>query len=201
MESVTPESILIHLRKISPLPDEEWQKFLSACKKYHLRKGEHFFRVGDVGKNLGIVMRGCLRLYYLNSKGEEFNRAFKFEGDLASTYTFNLEGAPSPMGAEALEDTEMLLIDLKDFLKLQEGDFCWERMAARLALSHYKRKEKREFQFLTMDASERYLELLKDYPGIENRIPQFHLASYLGITPFSLSRIVSKIKKGPKTGP
>ena len=79
-----------------------------------------------------------------------------------------------------------------DFARLLDSSMNWQRLGRKIAELHYVGKEKREHSFLTMSATDRYLQMVEQYPGIEGRLAQFHLASYLGITASALNRIIKK---------
>jgi len=116
------------------------------------------------------------------------------ENTCAISYAAFVQREESKLYIQALEDTELLVIDYKIYRKLLDSHVCWQEAAKKLAELIFILKEKREAGLLLHDARERYLQFLGDYPNLENRISQYHIASYLGIAPESLSRIRANLK-------
>ncbi len=134
-----------------------------------------------------------MRLFYLTHDGKEFNQAFKFEGDLVAGYASLLTSSPCQFSIEALEETELLLLPFKEITELFDKDHSLERLGRKVAEQHFLNKEKREAAFLLLNAKERYEELLKERPNINQRVPQYHIASYLGITAEGLNRLLKDL--------
>jgi len=95
---------------------------------------------------------------------------------------------------QAMEDSELLIGDYDRMKKLYARNAGWQELGRRIAENFYVGKERREYELLQLSASERYLMFDQEYPGLARRIPQYYVASYLGITPVALSRIVSRLK-------
>jgi CRP-like cAMP-binding protein len=142
-----------------------------------------------------FVTRGCLRAYYVNDKGEEHIAQFAVEdwwiGDM---YSF-LTDTPSTLSIEALEECELLQIDrpgLEDlYVKLPK----MERFFRIIIQNAFIAAQKRVISSMSKTADERYLDFIKKYPNIEQRIPQYQVAAYLGVTPEFLSRIRKKFAR------
>lgn len=178
----------------SSIPREERRRFFQRKKTITLAKDEYFLMAGDVPEYIGFVRSGLLRLFYINSDGVEVNKHFCVERTLAISYSAFLLREESKFYIQALEDTRLLAIDYQTYLDLLNGHVCWQVVARKLAQLLFILKEKRESEFLLHDARQRYLQFLQDYPGLENRLSQYHIASYVGITPESLSRIRADLK-------
>lgn len=177
------------IQAIVPLPDEEWSYFVQHISICSVSKGEHVLQLDEVPMNIYFCIRGLFRMYYITEDGKEFNKSFCAEDDFITSYGALLTGRPSTFSIEALEDSKLVTIPYDLMLTLFEREVHWERLGRKLAENLYVKKEQKERQFLVHSADERYRLFLQEYPGLENRIPQYHISSYLGITPVSLSRI------------
>jgi len=149
---------------------------------------------GETAKKIFIVKEGCLRMWQ-NHERKEITFQFFFEGEMVASIESLRSGKPSPSSIETLEPSTLIILSKKNFeLLLNEEpgmkDFMMEMSFKRFV--HYSRLY---LSFLKNNPVERYKELLKSEPRIIQRIPQHYIASYLGITPVSLSRIRNKIRK------
>ena len=183
------------------IPRAELRRLLKRKKTIAIKKGEYFLMAGDVPEYIGFVISGLLRLFYIDNNGVEINKHFCVENTLAISYSAFLQRQESRFYIQALEDTRLLIIDHETYRHLLDGHVCWQIVARKLAEMLFILKEKREWEFLLQDAQERYLQFLEDYPDLEQRLSQYHIASYLGITPESLSRIRSGLRQQSKTPP
>ncbi|MFW6034832.1 MAG: Crp/Fnr family transcriptional regulator [Halothermotrichaceae bacterium] len=102
-------------------------------------------------------------------------------------------GESSKFYIKAMEDSNILVTDYNSWRKLLEENFCWNILAKRVVDRAYILKEKRESRLLLEDAKTRYIKFLEQYPRLKDRVKQYHIASYLGISPVTLSRINSKL--------
>ena len=159
-----------------------------------LKKGECLTRPGEKFEQLAVVKKGLFRLFYIGQEGREYVKTFRAEGEIAGPYAEILLGIPSRTFIEAMEDSEVLLLNFNDFVTLGKTHQCWKTIRYEMAEDHFVQKERREFELLQLSAVERYNNFLKEKKHLVDRIPQYHVASYLGITPVALSRILKKIK-------
>ena len=139
--------------------------------------------------HLGFVTGGVFREFAKDSDGKEHNKTFCFEGDFAGSYLDPQPGRPSPASIQALTPGSLLLIPLTEFASRVISEEPWLRAAHELAHRLLMKKFLREYQLLTLSARERYELLETAHPQLIREIPAFHLASYLGISPVSLSRL------------
>lgn len=184
-----------NLKQIAPIPESEWNVFTEYLKARNIKKGECFLKANEVAKDVGFIIQGAVRMYYMTPEGEEFNHVFKFENELIAGYVSLLTGEPSTYFIEALEDSLLFTIDYCDFVRFYDRHPCWERLGRIVAEVNFIDKYKRDYQFLIDDAATRYLKLLQEFPGIEKRVLQYHLASYLGVKASSLNRVIKKLKE------
>ncbi|MEM1115256.1 MAG: Crp/Fnr family transcriptional regulator [Bacteroidota bacterium] len=144
---------------------------------------------GDDRHEILFVASGLLRFYYPADDGRESNKAFVVEDEFAAALAAARLGVPILYGVEALEPTTLLAARIADLDALMEAEPSVERFGRRLAEYLLTRKAKRTRSLLTQSATERYLALVEARPDLVQRVPLYHLASYLGVTDVHLSRI------------
>jgi len=176
------------LKRIS-LTDGEFERVKTFFIPKKIRKGHFLLRAGEVSRYLAFVEKGCLRQYSIDSKGEEHVVQFAIEDWWISDMYSSLTGAPATYNIDALEDSEVLLLDTALQEKLCTEIPPFERFFRLLLQGSFVAKERRITAALSLSAEEQYLSLLEMYPELFQRVPQNQIASYLGITPQSLSRI------------
>lgn len=183
------DNLLNAIRQITSLPDAEADKLVKLAQPSSIEKGCAFIREGDLPKKFAYVTTGLFRYFYVNSKGSEFTKGFFPENSFITSYTAMAKERPSYYTIEALEDSEILVIDYAQWKKLYKSHPCWTAVLMALLEKGYIKKETRERELLLLDATGRYQSFLAEYPNLEQRIKQHLIASYLGITPVTLSRI------------
>jgi len=157
-------------------------------------KGDILAREGDDAKSAGIVLNGVIRSYYIDKDGNDVTQFFAREGNLC--IDSGLLGFTEMKAMwEALEDATVMLFDVKDMKDLIMSDENLKTLWIGILESGLRYKVYREGSFLVQNATERYLEFRKRYPDLSGRIPQRYIATYLGITPESLSRIRSSLRE------
>lgn len=155
--------------------------------------GEHFVRAGEHTKTVGLIMQGVFRFYYITYAGDDVTKSFCAEGEFVGVYSSLILNETATFSIEALEPSIVLTFPFADFARLSETDLAWLNVRLRMVEQLYLKKQRREQELLLYDAQTRYLKFLEEYPQLEKRVKQYHIASYLGITPVSLSRIRSKL--------
>lgn len=184
-----PDYIEKHFNSISPIPSDEWAKISSMFQAKSLKKNDHFLRIDEEPEHIGLVLSGLFRLYYIDSNGKEWVKSFETSKGLLAAYPEIILGKASRTNIQAITDCEILTLPAKDFMAKTRGILCWEAFLRKVAEFYYIRKENREYEFLKFQAKERW-ELFKlAHAEIHHLIPDYHIASYLGITPQSLSRL------------
>lgn len=180
---------------VADIPREEQGKLLKRLHSIAVKKNEYFLRAGDIPRRIGFNVSGLMRLFYIDSKGTEFIKHFCMENTLAISFSAFLLREESKFYIQAIEDTNLLTIDYETYREILDSHVCWQIVSRKLAELLYIIKEKREYELLMNSAQERYLQFLEDYPNLEHRLTNYHIASYLGITPESLSRIRTNLRK------
>jgi len=154
-----------------------------------LRKRQYLLQAGDVCRWVAFVSGGCLRQYSLDDEGNEHIQAFAIEGGwITDTASYHAH-EPATSNIDALEDSELLLIDRATQEKLAVTVPPWGLFFKRELENAYTGALVRVSELVSLSAEERYKRFLKKYPGLFQRIPLHQIASYLGMTPQSLSRI------------
>ena len=173
-------------------------EMLAAFFPWSCDKGAHFALVGEKSNRLGFVCRGIIRAYHSSPEGNEYTKTIFEEGVFVAPLAALTTGGPSPISLQALEPTELLVADYARIEELYTEHHALAEMARRVIQMEWVKKEIREIRMVTLSAEERYDIFLEEHKGLESRIPWYHIASYLGITPVALSRI--RARKRDRTG-
>lgn len=161
----------------------------------HYKTGEAFVQFGATRKKLGIVKEGLLRCYCTKSSGEEVSIHFTKEGEIASTHELIFYNSPSLQIVECLEPSTILVFDYRDIEKLAEENPRIEQLKNQFIQDYLVKVLRRLETFLICTPEERYEWLLLEEPSLLQRVQQKYLASFLGITPVSLSRLRARLSK------
>jgi CRP-like cAMP-binding protein len=183
------------LQNLLEIPTDEIAKLSRVFQPLTLKNGEFLVRAGEIPSQIGFVVSGILRLYYVNSAGTEFTKSFCPENHFVTAYSALVLNQPAKFFIEALEESLLLVVDYSQYVQLCAGHSCWQTIDHKLVEALFIKKEKREAELLLDDATTRYQKFLKEYPDLENRVKQYHIASYLGISPVSLSRIRKNLQQ------
>jgi CRP-like cAMP-binding protein len=178
-----------HILKRIPISEAEFEQVKTLCIPKKVRRSQFLSHAGDPAHHVAFVEKGCLRLYSVDDNGEEHVVQFAIEDWwISDLYSF-LTGTPATYNIDALEDSEVLLLDRTAQEKICTLLPQFERFFRLLYQGSIISKERRILGTLSLSAEEQYLAFIETYPTIVQRIPQNQIASYLGITPQSLSRI------------
>lgn len=183
------EDLINYLLKFGHLNKDQCALIQSKVQYKQVKKGDYFSEAGKVAKKIGYVTNGVFRICYYNKTGDSFTRYFVYENRfVADTMSF-IDELPSAEYIEAVTDCELLVFSKKDFMELSSTIPGWSDIFSKITSYVLENKMRASSNMLVQNAQTRYLHFLAHYPGLANRIPQVMLASYLGITATSLSRI------------
>lgn len=184
-----------HIKKISPdYLEEDLNKLTRCLGTKKVSKKDIILHQGKVCRAGCFVVEGCFRYFTTNSKGGEFTTQLSFENWWVGDMQGLIHGTPSKVNIEALEDSSLISINTTDYNYLLKNSHSFVIYKQRLRVKAYQSRIDHSTELLEC-AETRYINLLNQFPFVTQRIPQYHIASYLGITPESLSRIRKKIDK------
>jgi CRP-like cAMP-binding protein len=186
-----------HILQRATLTNDEFLKCFSVMVPRRIRKDAYLLQEGEPARFLAFVTKGCLRAYTIDKKGQEHILQFALEGWWISDLYGFLTGKPSTTFIDALDESDVLLIDFPSYESLCAEIPGLEHYFRLLLQSNYIATHRRVLASISKSAEEQYLQLLEDQPVITSRVAQRHIASYLGITPEALSRIRNRIAKRP----
>lgn len=143
---------------------------------------------GNIADRIYLIRKGCLRLFF-NNDGKDITFQFFFEGDFVASFNSLYNGTPSLFSLESIEPSEILYIKKEDFYNKIDSDSSLRQLYEEKIIERFSFYQRLFLSRIKNTPQQRYEELLKEYPNIIRRVPQHYIASYLGITPVSLSRI------------
>jgi CRP-like cAMP-binding protein len=190
------EILLKNIASFIELTEKEKNYFISVLRQKKLRKRQYHVQAGDICRYDTYVVKGCLRQYYVDDAGTEHTVSFAVEDWWTSDMYGLITGKPSLTNIEAIEDAELLLIEKTDFDKLLNEVPKFEKFFRIKLQRAFVAHQKRIIENMSMPAEQRYLNFIEQFPSLEQRLPQKLIASYLGITPESLSRIRKQLAGG-----
>jgi CRP-like cAMP-binding protein len=181
--------ILHNIAQIIDLDPREQASFTSLFRQKTVQRKEFLLRAGNVAGDTFFVNSGCLRVYRTDENGKIHVAHFAVEEHWVSDMYSFLTGMPAIYSIDALEETEILCISKPDMEKLYDTVPKFERFFRIRHQRAFVSLLQRTMYSISKPAEEKYLEFKERYPGLELRIPQKEVASYLGITPEFLSML------------
>ena len=190
------QALINHIQKRIQLSEEEINQFVSGFKIKKIKKRQFIIQPDFVAKYRTYIVKGAVRAYVVNDQGQEHTISFAIEDWWISDYNSYIYQQPATMFVVALEDAVLLQLDFESETKLKSANPKFEtffRITAERTAAFFQR---RIITNLTSSAEERYDNFIEKYPSIVQRVPQYTLASYLGMTTEFLSKIRNnKLKK------
>ncbi len=193
------KKLLIHIKKDIKLTESEEHYLQSKVVQRTFLKGQYILQAGDVCKNQTFIYSGKVRTFYLDNNGNEHIIAFGIEnwwvGDICSFVT----QTPAEFNTQCLEKTTVVQISYEDMEQLYDEIPKLERYFRIIIQTAYGNMSKRVIRNHSMTAKERYLLFINSFPETAQRVPQYMIASYLGITKEFLSNIRKQISEEIKS--
>lgn len=177
------------INQIQPLSKEAYSLFRNVMKESKYAKGESFVSLGEIPTKFYILKKGVARAYVVDDKGKEHIRTLFTPITTSGSLTALIKKEPSESTYNCLTDCEFLEGNYYDFIELTQKNHELALFHARVLQNVFLNVVKRISELTTLDATARYLKLKNEIPEVENLIQQYHIASYLNITPVQLSRI------------
>lgn len=158
-----------------------------------LGKDDYYWEAGKTVKQIGFLTDGVLRVYYYNNRGEEITRYFIDENHLIlSGNTVDEVYTPSEY-LSAITPCKLVVFSRKDWKEISDTVIGWDTIVQKIITKHHREKIERRAELVSQDATTRYVDFIEKFPALINRVPLSYIASYLGITQSSLSRIRKNI--------
>ncbi|GHE45269.1 Crp/Fnr family transcriptional regulator [Sphingobacterium griseoflavum] len=188
------EKLIEYILQFGNLNPQQINFIKSKTTEVDLKKDDYFSEAGKVPKYIGFVLEGVFRCCYYNNKGEEITHYFIDEYSFVSDQQKFEAQALSSEYIQAVTDCKLLAFTKKDWDALSNTIVDWDRIAAKITQKCLSDAMDRRSPLVSEDATTRYLSFLQKYPMLINRVPLSYIASYLGITQQSLSRIRKNIR-------
>ncbi|MBN1305578.1 MAG: Crp/Fnr family transcriptional regulator [Anaerolineales bacterium] len=187
------EELKASLYALADIPEGEWLHLLQQISERRFEKSQYLLQAGDVAENFYFIHQGLVRFFYSTVDGKEFNKHFAMEGQMAGSFQSLVLNAPCGFFIQALEPTKTIVLPNPSLKEYYSRHPCWERIGRKHAEMMFLVKENREKELLLDSLETRYHSFMNEYPGLADRIPQYHIASFLGVTDVALSRVRRKI--------
>ena len=182
-----------YLRSWADVPDSEMAEIRRVFRPKHAGPGELLVRAGDAPSEVHFVVDGLVRVFYVDAEGVERTKAFRAENRLVCAFSAALRGEPSQFFVETVTATSLLVATRAAFDVMVAGHPCWREVVSRIIEQLYVEEERQRWELLTNDATTRYRHFLAEQPALAARLTQRQIASFLRITPESLSRIRARL--------
>lgn len=164
------------------------------AKVSELRKDDYFAEARKVLRQVGFLIDGVIRICYYNNKGEEITTYFVDENHLIVDWKKFETSFTRSFYLQAVTDCKLTVFSNQDWQEISNTIIGWDTIIQKIVTKHHTEKLARRSPLVSQDATTRYLEFIETYPTLANRIPLSYIASYLGITQSSLSRIRKNIR-------
>lgn len=186
------EQIKQYYYQLAGVNAEDWKIAEERLQIIHLKKGDFLVKENQVCRYVAFINQGMMRMYYAGEQ-REITTGFVVDGEYISEYESFLTQQPSKYYIEAFEDSELLVLTYEDLQFLYQQKLVFSEVGRKIAEKLFIMISQQVSAMMMYSAEERYLQLVQTNSPLLQRIPQYMLASYLGITPEHLSRIRKKI--------
>ncbi len=188
------EKFIEYVLQFGNLNKQQIDLIKNKATEIELHKDDYYWEPGKTVKQIGFLTDGVLRVYYYNNKGEEITRYFIDENHLIlSGNTIDEIYTPSEY-LSAITDCKLVVFSKQDWKEISEIIIGWDNILQKIVSKYHSEKIARRSELISQDGTERYLDFIQKFPTLVNRVPLSFIASYLGITQSSLSRIRKNIR-------
>lgn len=181
------------LNSVGDIPEDLFRELESISEFKRVKAGHQVVKFNEVPTKVYLLVSGIIRCCLSTESGKEYNKSFYFPTSFMGPLTALVKKQPSKFVFETISECELYEVDYAKLMQLYNKSTVLKRFYSKVLEMVYMQYEKRLVDLISLDATERYLELRKEHPNIDRLISQYHIASYLGITPVQLSRIRKKI--------
>ena len=193
-QNLALQSLKRTLESYYPISEKTWQQFIPLCHYLELDAQQTIYRLGELPTTYSYVYQGLVRGFVTDDKANEYNKIFFNETMFPGAMTALLTNSPAQIAFETIEPCKLITINFKGFRKLLEQSEDLKLFQINyLEKNWLLAKDARETEIVQQEATERYIKFTQQSPELAGRLPQYHIASHLGITPTQLSRIRKKI--------
>ncbi len=189
---MSKKQLLDYVQKFVSLDDDEAEQFLSAFKEVKVKKKQFIVQPDFINRHRSFVVKGAFRTYAVTEDGQEHTFQFAIENWWVSDFNSYIYQHPATLFIVALEDSTILQIDYNKEQELKKSNHKFETFYRIIAEKGLAFEHRRILFNLQHDAEARYENFLLNYPNFVQRVPQYALASYLGMSTEFLSRIRNK---------
>jgi len=187
------KSLLDYINKYINLTVEEETILLSKINHRNYLKDQYIVQQGDICKSANFIISGCTKTFYMDKEGQEHIVMFSIEDWWTSDLGSFITQTPADFNVQCLESTELIQFTFDNLEELYAEISKLERLFRKIIERAFVASQKRIIRNFSLTAKERYLIFKEAYPKIEQRVPQYMIASYLGITKEFLSKIKSQL--------
>lgn len=188
------EKFIEYVLQFGNLNRQQIELVKSKAVALELHKNDYYWEAGKAVKQIGFLTEGVIRVFYYNNKGEEITRYFIDENHLIlAGNTVDEMYTPSEY-LSAITDCKLIVFSKQDWKDIFEIIIGWDSIVQKIITKHHSEKMARRSELVSQDGTERYLDFIEKFPKLVNRVPLSFIASYLGITQSSLSRIRKNIR-------
>ncbi|SEW05075.1 cAMP-binding domain of CRP or a regulatory subunit of cAMP-dependent protein kinases [Chitinophaga sp. YR573] len=188
------EKLINYLLQFGHLNQQQVELIKSKAIIKTIKKDEHYQEAGKIPREIIFLTEGIMRIVYYNNKGDEITKYFIDENNFVADVNSYNQGIPSTEYIQAVTDCEYIVFAKRAMEELSMTIIGWDAIIAKITVKALAEKVNRISPMMTEDATERYLMFLNNFPMLVNRIPLSYLASYLGVTQSSLSRVRRNIR-------
>jgi CRP-like cAMP-binding protein len=184
--------LYLKAQNLADIPLSQWEEFTSSFQVKRFKKSDILLSPGLEAQEFFIMISGIARNYDIDEKGKEFTKVFRSPGEIIGPYAEVLAATRTRFFIQAITNCEVISFPYSAFQKMMDHYPQWQKLGRLIAEQNYLEKEKREYELLHYSAEKRYTEFLHQYGELALEIPQYHVASLLGISPEALNRIIKK---------